>query len=625
MENKNAMFCFQCQETMAGTGCTRVGMCGKKPDLAAMQDLLIYATKGISAVTTQLRREKQEVAPEVNRLITQNLCMTITNANFDVDAIRKAIEKTVRVKDELLPKVKKNENLPDAAHWSGTPDSYEGKAASNEVGVLSARDDDIRSFRELITYGVKGIASFNSRANALGAEDADVDAFIQRALSQMLDETMTGGNLLALVMETGRYGVRVMDLIDRADAERFGKPEAGKVQTGVRTNPAILVAGDDYHDLDMLLEQLVARNSRVDVYTYSEMEAAGFYPKLKAYPNYAGNYGGAWWNQKTDFEKFHGPVLMTGGGIVPPKPDVAARMYTTGAAGYPGTVHIEEDEAGRKDFSALIEAAEQCEAPEAVGSGSLAGGYGHYQMGDLIDRLAENIQNGSISKIFVLSGSDGRAKTRSYYEDLVKMVPEDAVIMTAGTNKFRFMKTDDQAEVAGIPKVMDAGGIADVYSIIQTLLALKDKMGVDNLNQLPVVWDIAWHDQRDITVLLSLLYLDVKHIHIGPTFPAFLSRNVKDVIVKYFGLTQIRTVQEDMESFLGKSDALIQPDMIVGDIVQTYPSLVPVMMECGLHCIGCGVSTMETLEEACMTHGLDVYDILDVLNDELSKEGKTSK
>lgn len=621
MENQNAMFCFQCQETMGGTGCTRVGMCGKKPDLAAMQDLLTYVTKGLSAVTTQLRREKTDISEEVNRLISENLTATMTNVCFDTDVIRARITETIRVRDSLAGRVKKKEAIPEAALWSGSPEEYEAKAASPEVGVMASQDADIRSFRELITCGVRGLASFRTEAAAAGGTDADVDAFIQRALSQMFDDTMTGGNLLALVMETGRYGVRAMDLLDRTLSGAFGNPAAGTVPSARRNRPGILVAGYDLHDLSMLLEQTKDRN--VDVYTYSEMAAADFYPELAACPNLVGSYGGAWWQQKTDFEQFGGPVLITGGGIVPPKEKVLAQMFTTGTAAFPGAVHIEADADGRKDFSAVIEAAEKAGAPEASEGVVRAGGYAHHQMGELLDRLTTGIQTGAISKLFVLAGSDGRAKNRSYYSDIVKAMPDDAVILTAGSLKYRFPEIPADREVAGVPRIMDAGRISDVYSIIQLLLALKDRLGLDNLNQLPVVYDIAWHDQRDIIVMLSLLYLDVKHMHIGPTFPAFLSKNVQDVLVKYFGLTQIRTVQEDMESFMGSSDALIQPDMIVGDIVQTYPSLVPVMMNCGLHCIGCGVSTMETLEEACMTHGLDVYDILDILNDQLAQEGKT--
>ena len=620
MNNQSAMFCYQCQETMAGTGCTRVGMCGKKPDTAAMQDLLIYVTKGLSAVTTRLRRQKTEVPDEVNRLLTENLCMTVTDVNFDTDRLADSVEKTLRAKDSLIGQVKKQNELPDAAEWTGERESFAAKAASSEVGVRATRDDDIRSFRELITYGVKGLAYMNYRANELGKNDPDIDSFIQRALSQTLDETMTGGSLLALVMETGRYGVRGMDLLDRAQGDAFGHPEAGKVSVGVRNNPGILVAGDNLGVLDQVLSQAAAKN--VDVYTYSDLMPAAFYPKLKAYDNYAGNYGGAWWQQKSDFENFHGPVVMTGADIVPPKGDLLGRFFTTGAAGYPDAVHISADADGHRDFSAVIEMAGKCEAPKAAGSGEIAGGYAHDQLFTMLDQVADAVRTGAVSKIFVLAGSDGRAKTRSYYTDIVKAMPDDALILTAGSLKFRFEKPDYQSEIAGIPRILDAGQQSDMYSIIQFLLALKDKLGVDNLNQLPAVYDLAWHDQRDTIVMLSLLYLDVKHMHIGPTFPAFLSKNVLDVLVKYFGIAEIKSVQEDMESFMGTADTLIKPDMIVGDIVQAYPSLVPVMMGAGLHCIGCGVSTMETLEEACMTHGLDVYDILDLLNDQLAQEGK---
>ena len=615
MDKNNAMFCYQCQETMGGTGCTRVGMCGKKPDLAAMQDLLIYVTKGLSAIATQLRREKAEITADVNHMVTANLFATITNADFDKEDIISRIEATLRKEDELLAKVSKKDALPEASLWRGSREEFAAKAAG--VGVLATKDEDIRSFRELITYGVKGLAAYVSHANALGREDTEIDMFIQRALAQTMDDTLTGGTLLALVMETGRYGVRGMDLLDRANTETYGNPEITKVNIGVRSNPAILISGHDLKDLEMLLEQ--TQGTGVDVYTHGEMLPAHYYPAFKKYENFAGNYGNAWWKQKEEFESFNGPVLLTTNCLVPPKDSYKDRLFTTGNAGYPGCVHIDADENGHKDFSAIIEMAKKLPSPTEIETGEIVGGFAHNQVFALADKVVDAVKSGAIQKFIVMAGCDGRAKTRSYYTDFAKALPKDTVILTAGCAKYRYNKLD-LGEINGIPRVLDAGQCNDSYSLVQIALKLKEVFGYDNLNQLPIVYNIAWYEQKAVIVLLALLYLDVKHIHLGPTLPAFLSPNVANVLVKYFGISGIGTVQQDIDSMLGGSDQLIRADMIVGDIVQAYPSLVPVMLSCGLHCIGCGVSEMETLEEACMTHGLDVYDMLDILNDELAHE-----
>ncbi|MCC6095546.1 MAG: hydroxylamine reductase [Eubacterium sp.] len=617
METNQAMFCYQCQETMAGKGCTRVGMCGKKPDVAAMQDLLIYVTKGLSAITTQLRREKKEITADVNHMVTANLFATITNADFDKEDIISRIEATLAKEEELRPSVSKQDALPAASLWSGSRDTFEAKAAESEVGVLSTKDEDIRSFRELITYGIKGLAAYLSHANALGKEDPDIDMFIQRALAQTMDDTLTGGTLLALVMETGRYGVRGMDLLDRANTEAYGNPEITKVNIGVRKNPAILISGHDLKDLEMLLEQ--TQGTGVDVYTHGEMLPAHYYPAFKKYDNFVGNYGNAWWKQKEEFESFNGPVLLTTNCLVPPKDSYKDRLFTTGNAGYPGCVHIDADENGHKDFSALIELAKTLPAPTEIETGEIVGGFAHNQVFALADKVVEAVKSGAIQKFVVMAGCDGRAKTRSYYTDFAKALPKDTVILTAGCAKYRYNKLD-LGDINGIPRVLDAGQCNDSYSLVQIAMKLKEAFGYDNLNQLPIVYNIAWYEQKAVIVLLALLYLDVKHIHLGPTLPAFLSPNVANVLVKYFGISGIGTVQQDIDTMLGGSDQLIRADMIVGDIVQAYPSLVPVMLSCGLHCISCGVSEMETLEEACLTHGLDVYDILDILNDELAHE-----
>ena len=615
MDTNNAMFCYQCQETMGGTGCTRVGMCGKKPDLAAMQDLLIYVTKGLSAITTQLRREKTEITADVNHMVTANLFATITNADFDKEDIISRIEATLRKEDELLAKVSKKEALPEASLWRGSREEFAAKAAG--VGVLATKDEDIRSFRELIIYGVKGLAAYVSHANALGKEDTDIDMFMQRALAQTMDDTLTGGTLLALVMETGRYGVRGMDLLDKANTEAYGNPEITKVNIGVRSNPAILISGHDLKDLEMLLEQ--TQGTGVDVYTHGEMLPAHYYPAFKKYDNFVGNYGNAWWKQKEEFESFNGPVLLTTNCLVPPKDSYKDRLFTTGNAGYPGCVHIDADENGHKDFSPIIEMAKSLPSPTEIETGEIVGGFAHNQVFALADKVVDAVKSGAIQKFVVMAGYDGRAKTRSYYTDFAKALPKDTVILTAGCAKYRYNKLD-LGDINGIPRVLDAGQCNDSYSLVQIALKLKEAFGYDNLNQLPIVYNIAWYEQKAVIVLLALLYLDVKHIHLGPTLPAFLSPNVANVLVKYFGISGISTVQQDMDAMLGGSDQLIRADMIVGDIVQAYPSLVPVMLSCGLHCISCGVSEMETLEEACLTHGLDVYDILEILNDELAHE-----
>ena len=619
MENKNKMFCYQCQETAGGTGCTGSGVCGKTPELAAMQDLLVYVTKGLSAVTTQLRRENKTVDKSVNRLVTENLFMTITNANFDREVIVRQISRTLEVKNGLLSQVEKQEELPAASRWSGDESLYEEKASGPDVGVLSSKDEDIRSFRELITYGVKGLAAYNYHANQLGKEDTDVDLFMQRALAQTLDDHMTGGNLLALVMETGRYGVRGMSLLDSANRESYGNPEITEVSTGVRKNPGILISGHDLHDLEMLLDQ--TQGTGVDVYTHGEMLPAQAYPAFKKYENFAGNYGNAWWQQKIEFESFHGPVLMTTNCIVPPKDSYKSRLFTTGAAGYPGCAHIEEGKDGDKDFSALIEMAKNCQPPEELENGKLVVGFAPNQLEAQTDQIVDAVKSGAIKKFVVMAGCDGRSKARKYYPDFAKALPEDTVILTAGCAKYRYNKLG-LGDINGIPRVIDAGQCNDSYSLVQIALRLKEAFGFDNLNQLPIVYNIAWYEQKAVIVLLSLLYLDIKHIHLGPTLPAFLSPNVANVLIKYFGIAGIGTVQEDMEAFMGTSNELIRGDMIVGDIVQQYPSLVPVMTSCGLHCIGCGVSQMETLDEACMTHGLDTQDMLDILNEQLKGQAE---
>ena len=534
------MFCYQCQETAGCAGCTRVGICGKTPDVAAMQDLLVYATRGLAAVTTRLRTEGTAVEARVNRLVTWNLFVTITNANFDKDAIVARIRDTLDVKQKLLAQVQNAEDLPEAAHWTAEASAFEAKAA--QVGVLSTEDEDIRSLRELITYGLKGLSAYSKHANALLQEDGEVDAFLQRALAATLDDSLTAEELVALALETGKYGVSGMALLDKANTETYGNPEITRVNIGVGKNPGILVSGHDLRDLELLLEQ--TQGTGVDVYTHSEMLPAHYYPAFKKYPNFVGNYGNAWWKQKEEFEQFNGPILMTTNCIVPPKDSYKNRLYTTGAAGYPGCTHIGEE----KDFSSLIEHAKRCAPPTELEQGEIIGGFAHAQVMALADKVVEAVKSGAIRKFVVMAGCDGRAKSRDYYTEFAKALPKDAVILTAGCTKYKYNKLD-LGDIGGIPRVLDAGQCNDSYSLAVIALKLKEVFGLEDINELPIVYNIAWYEQKAVIVLLSLLYLGVKNIHLGPTLPAFLSPNVAKVLVESFGIAGIGTVEDDLALF----------------------------------------------------------------------------
>ena len=542
------MFCYQCQETAGCTGCTRVGVCGKQPDVAAMQDLLVYVTKGLSAVTTALRAQGEAVEGEINHLITLNLFTTITNANFDKEAIEARIRDTLAVKEKLLARVEHREQLPLAALWDGTG-IWEAKAA--QVGVLSTENEDIRSLRELITYGLKGLSAYSKHANALLQDDGEVDAFLQRALAATLDDSLSADDLVALTMETGKYGVQGMALLDKANTQAYGTPQITKVSIGVGKNPGILVSGHDLRDLEMLLEQ--TQGTGVDVYTHSEMLPAHYYPAFQKYHNFVGNYGNAWWKQKEEFETFHGPILMTTNCIVPPKDSYKDRLYTTGAAGYPGCKHIPGGIGEKKDFSALIEHAKKCEPPQEIERGEIVGGFAHAQVLALADKIVEAVQSGAIKKFVVMAGCDGRAKSREYYTEFAKALPQDAVILTAGCAKYKYNKWD-LGDIGGIPRVLDAGQCNDSYSLAVIALKLKEVFGLEDINQLPIIYNIAWYEQKAVIVLLALLYLGVKNIHLGPTLPAFLSPNVAKVLVDNFGIAGIGTVEEDMALFFGENN-----------------------------------------------------------------------
>ena len=545
MENK--MFCFQCQETAGCKACTQVGVCGKKPEVAGLQDLLVYVTKGLSAVTTALREDGKTVSEAVNDRVTLNLFITITNANFDEAAIADAIEETLRVKEELLSGVADASKLPAAALWKGARSEFQTKAAAADVGVLATENEDVRSLRELATYGLKGMAAYNHHANVAGYRDETVDVFMQKALADLLDDSLSGDDLTALVLEAGKYGVDVMALLDKANTETYGNPEITKVDLGVRKNPGILISGHDLKDLKELLDQ--TEGTGVDVYTHGEMLPAHYYPAFKKYAHFAGNYGNAWWQQKEEFEAFNGPILMTTNCIVPPKASYQERIFTTAAVGFPGCPHIEEKN-GKKDFSAVIELAKKCAPPKELEQGEIVGGFAHEQVFALADKVVEAVKSGAIKKFIVMAGCDGRHKTRSYYREFTEALPKDTVILTAGCAKYKYIKLD-LGDIGGIPRVLDAGQCNDSYSLALIALKLKEVFGLADVNELPVVYNIAWYEQKAVIVLLALLHLGVKNIHLGPTLPAFLSPNVANVLVETFGIGGITDVESDIKSMIG--------------------------------------------------------------------------
>ena len=547
MENK--MFCFQCQETAGCTGCTKFGVCGKSPELANMQDLLIYVTKGLSEVTTRLRKEGKKIDKELNHFITLNLFTTITNANFDNEVFYSRVKETLRIKKELIAQLNDKEKLSEAALWDASSnEDMDKKSNSDEVGVLATKDEDIRSLRELITYGLKGLSAYSKHANALGYDNEEIDAFMQETLAKLLDDSLSVEELIALTLKTGKVGVDGMALLDTANTETYGNPEITKVNIGVGKNPGILVSGHDLKDIEQLLIQ--TEGTGVDVYTHSEMLPAHYYPSLKKYKHLVGNYGNAWWKQREEFESFNGPILMTTNCIVPPKNEsYKSRMYTTGAAGFEGCVHIEADENGVKDFSAIIEQAKKCKAPTEIEQGEIIGGFAHAQVLALADQVVEAVKTGAIKKFFVMAGCDGRAKSRNYYTDFAKALPKDTVILTAGCAKYKYNKLD-LGDINGIPRVLDAGQCNDSYSLALIALKLKEVFELEDINELPIAFNIAWYEQKAVIVLLSLLYLGVKNIHLGPTLPAFLSPNVAKVLVESFGIGGITNVEDDLNMFL---------------------------------------------------------------------------
>ena len=622
------MYCMQCQETAGNTACTKAGVCGKSADLANMQDLLIYVTKGLSEVTTRLRKEGKTVSKEVNHYITLNLFTTITNANFDDDVFFARVKETIAMKNELMEQLSDKSNLSKAATWDleeevavilsnnneDTNAMLKEKSQSSEVGVLATENEDVRSLRELITYGLKGLSAYSKHANALGYDNEEIDAFMQEALMKLMDDSLTADELIALTMETGKFGVDGMALLDTANTTTYGNPEITKVNIGVGKNPGILVSGHDLADLEQLLIQ--TEGTGVDVYTHSEMLPAHYYPKLKKYSHLVGNYGNAWWKQKEEFESFNGPILMTTNCIIPPKVSYKDRLFTTGAAGFVGCKHIEGEAGSKKDFSEIIALAKTCEPPTEIETGEIVGGFAHEQVFALADTVVEAVKSGAIKKFVVMAGCDGRQAKRSYYTDFAKALPKDTVILTAGCAKYKYNKLD-LGDIGGIPRVLDAGQCNDSYSLALIALKLKEVFNLSDVNELPIIYNIAWYEQKAVIVLLSLLYLGVKEIHLGPTLPAFLSPNVANVLVETFGIGGITTVEEDMKLFFKEEVKTgtngITKDMIIGDILKANPENARVLMEAGMHCLGCPSSQGETLEDACTIHGIDVKELIDKL------------
>lgn len=543
------MFCFQCQETAGNKGCMFGGVCGKKPETANLQDLLIYVTKGLSEITTRLRSEGKEIPAAIDRLITTNLFMTITNANFDDDRFIDRINETLSSRDELFEQLHDDTGLSDAASWQYRT-AEERTLKADKVGVLDTGNEDLRSLRELTLYGLKGMAAYNKHANVLGYADTAIDAFLQKALAKTLDDSLSTDDLTSLVLETGSFGVKVMALLDTANTSTYGNPEITKVELGVRNNPAILISGHDLRDLEMLLEQTA--NTGVDVYTHSEMLPAHYYPAFKKYPHFAGNYGNAWWKQKEEFEAFNGPILLTTNCLVPPKESYKARIYTTGSVGFSGCKHIDGEIGETKDFSAIIEHAKKCPPPTQLERGELVGGFAHHQVLALADKVVDAVKSGAIKKFVVMAGCDGRSPARNYYTDFAKALPQDTVILTAGCAKYKYNKLP-LGDIGGIPRVLDAGQCNDSYSLALIALKLKEVFGLDDINQLPIVYNIAWYEQKAVIVLLALLSLGVKNIHLGPTLPAFLSPNVAKVLIENFGIAGITDVDTDLEIFFGKN------------------------------------------------------------------------
>ncbi|MDU7165786.1 hydroxylamine reductase [Finegoldia magna] len=544
IEKNQEMFCYQCQETAKNIACTKKGVCGKTSDVANIEDLLVWVTKGLGEILTRMRKENKDIK-NLHSFVNNNLFTTITNANFHYEDLLEKVKETIDLNQKLIEGLDDKENLSKAALYNEKDDD-ELKLKSQIIGVLNTLDDDKRSLRELITYGLKGMAAYNRHANVLGKIDDNVDEFMESTLAKLMDDSLSVEDLIALTLETGSNGAAAMALLDSANTSAYGNPEISEVNIGVRNNPAILISGHDLKDMEMLLEQ--TQNTGVDVYTHSEMLPANYYPAFKKYDNFVGNYGNAWWLQDKEFESFNGPILMTTNCIVPPKDSYKDRVFTTGVAAYPGMKHITADENGHKDFSEIIELAKKCESPKEIENGKIVGGFAHNQVLALADKVVEAVKNGDIQQFIVMGGCDGRQKGRNYYEDFAKALPDDTIILTAGCAKYRYNKLN-LGDINGIPRVLDAGQCNDSYSLVVIAQALQKAFGLDDINDLPISYNIAWYEQKAVIVLLALLSLGVKNIHLGPTLPAFLSPNVANVLVENFGIAPIGEVDEDMEKF----------------------------------------------------------------------------
>lgn len=549
-----SMFCFQCQETAGCKGCTVRGVCGKTEDVAKIQDLLIFATKGLATVEVE-GRKVGIIDNKIDKYIVENLFVTITNANFDFKAIENRVKETLRLREDLKKRVEAKggnpvgKDLKGCATWTANTEEEMMEKAS-KVGVLSTENEDVRSLRELIVYGLKGLSAYMKHAMNLGYDKDEIHAFMSEALVKTLDDSLTADELTALALECGKFGVDGMALLDAANTGTYGNPEITKVDIGVRKNPGILISGHDLRDLKMLLEQ--TQGTGVDVYTHGEMLAGQYYPEFKKYENFAGNYGNAWWLQNKEFASFNGPILMTTNCITPVQDSYRDRIFTTGAVGYEGCTHISADENGNKDFTEIIELAKKCEAPTEIEKGEIIGGFAHNQVLALADQVVDAIKSGAIKRFFVMAGCDGRAKSRNYYTEFAEKLPKDAVILTAGCAKYKYNKLN-LGDINGIPRVLDAGQCNDSYSLVVIALKLAEVFGLDDVNELPISYNIAWYEQKAVIVLLSLLHLGVKNIHLGPTLPAFLSPNVAKVLVDNFGIGGISNVEDDMKMFYGEA------------------------------------------------------------------------
>lgn len=540
-----SMFCYQCQETAKNTGCTIKGVCGKNEEVANLQDLLIYACKGISEVVTKGSLDVANIS-EINHEVLKSLFITITNANFDEVAIEKQIQKIIRLRDELKSKVTAVQ-FGDAVTFSVT-DRASMLDKATTIGVLATENEDVRSLRELIIYGLKGMAAYTHHALNIGKENTEINAFIYEALAATLDDSLTADQLVALTLKTGQFGVSAMALLDEANTSKYGNPEITSVNIGVRKNPAILISGHDLTDLEQLLDQ--TQGTGVDVYTHSEMLPAHYYPFFKKYENFAGNYGGSWWRQVDEFGPFNGPILFTTNCIVPPRTDeIKNRIFTSGASGFPGCIHVVADDQGKKDFTAIIEMAKKLPSPTEIETGAIVGGFAHEQVFALANKVVDAVKSGAIKKFFVMAGCDGRMKSREYYTEFAEKLPKDTVILTAGCAKYRYNKLP-LGDIGGIPRVLDAGQCNDSYSLAIIALKLKEVFGLEDINELPIAYNIAWYEQKAVIVLLALLYLGVKNIHLGPTLPGFLSPNVANVLVESFGIAGIGTAEDDVKFFM---------------------------------------------------------------------------